>query len=66
MNIVEGSLIPFYNQCRSIKGDWKICDFSKFKFIRKPDYPAPHAGSIPQMGYYSFMVEELIYPQDHS
>lgn len=64
MNIVEGSLIPFYNQCRSIKGDWKICDFSKFKFIRKPDYPAPHAGSIPQMGYYSFMVEELIYPQE--
>lgn len=64
MNIVEGSLIPFYNRCRSIKGDWKICDFSKFKFIRKPDYPAPHAGSIPQMGYYSFMVEELIYPQE--
>lgn len=64
MNIVEGSLIPFYNQCRSIKGDWKICDFSKFKFIRKPDYPAPYAGSIPQMGYYSFMVEELIYPQE--
>lgn len=64
MNIVEGSLIPFYNNCRSIKGDWKICDFSKFKFIRKPDYPAPHAGSIPQMGYYSFMVEELIYPQE--
>lgn len=64
MNIVEGSLIPFYNNCRSIKGDWKICDFSKFKFIRKPDYPAPYAGSIPQMGYYSFMVEELIYPQE--
>lgn len=64
MNIVEGSLIPFYNQCRSIKGDWKICDFSKFKFIRKPDYPAPYAGSIPQMGYYSFMIEELIYPQE--
>lgn len=64
MNIVEGSLIPFSNQCRSIKGDWKICDFSKFKFIRKPDYPAPHAGSIPQIGYYSFMVEELIYPQE--
>lgn len=64
MNIVEGSLIPFYNQCRSIKGDWKICDFSKFKFIRKPDYPAPYVGSIPQMGYYSFMVEELIYPQE--
>lgn len=64
MNIVEGSLIPFYNQCRSIKGDWKICDFSKFKFIRKPDYPAPYAGSISQIGYYSFMVEELIYPQE--
>jgi hypothetical protein len=64
MNIVEGSLIPFYNECRSIKGDWKICDFSKFKFIRKPDYPAPYAGSIPQMGYYSFMIEELIYPQE--
>lgn len=64
MNIVEGSLIPFYNQCRSIKGDWKICDFSKFKFIRKPDYPAPYAGPIPQMGYHSFMVEELIYPQE--
>lgn len=60
MNIVEGSLIPFHNKCRSIKGDWKICDFSKFKFIRKPDYPAPHAGSIPQIGYYSFMVEEDI------
>lgn len=65
MNIVEGSLIPFSNdECRSIKGDWKICDFSKFKFIRKPDYPAPYTGSIPQMGYYSFMVEELIYPQE--
>lgn len=64
MNIVEGSLIPFYNECRSIKGDWKICDFSKFKFIRQPDYPAPYVGSIPQMGYYSFMVEELIYPQE--
>lgn len=64
MNIVEGSLIPFSNECRSIKGDWKICDFSKFKFIRKPDYPAPYVGSIPQMGYYSFMVEELIYPQE--
>lgn len=64
MNIVEGSLIPFSNEFRSIKGDWKICDFSKFKFIRKPDYPAPYAGSIPQMGYYSFMVEELIYPQE--
>ena len=64
MNIVEGSLIPFYNECRSIKGDWKICDFSKLKFTRKPDYPAPYVGSIPQMGYYSFMVEELIYPQE--
>jgi hypothetical protein len=64
MNIVEGSLIPFYNESRSIKGDWKICDFSKFKFIRRSDYPAPYAGSIPQMGYYSFMVEELIYPQE--
>lgn len=64
MNIVEGSLIPLYNQCRSIKGDWKICDFSKLKFIRKPDYPAPYAGPMPQMGYFSFMIEELIYPQE--
>lgn len=64
MNIVEGSLIPFSNESRSIKGDWKICDFSKFKFVRKLDYPAPYAGSIPQMGYYSFMIEELIYPQE--
>lgn len=64
MNIVEGSLIPFHNECRSTKGDWKICDFSKFKFIRKPDYPAPYAGPISQMGYHSFMVEELIYPQE--
>ena len=64
MNIVEGSLIPFYNESRSVKGDWNICDFSKFKFIRRPDYPAPYAGSIPQMGYYSFMIEELIYPQE--
>lgn len=64
MNIVEGSLIPFTNESRSIKGDWKICDFSKFKFVRKPDYPAPYVGSIPQMGYYSFMIEELIYPQE--
>lgn len=64
MNIVEGSLIPFSNESRSIKGDWKICDFSKFKFVRKLDYPAPYAGSIPQMGYHSFMIEELIYPQE--
>lgn len=64
MNIVEGSLIPFHNECRSLKGDWKICDFSKFKFIRKPDYPAPYNGGMPQLGYYSYMVEELIYPQE--
>lgn len=64
MNIVEGSLIPFDNTCRSIKGDWKICDFSKLKFTRRSDYPAPHAGSIVQLGHYSFMVEELIYPQE--
>lgn len=64
MNIVEGSLIPFLNESRAIQGDWKICDFSKFKFVRKSDYPAPYAGSIPQMGYYSFMIEELIYPQE--
>lgn len=64
MNIVEGSLIPFTNTCRSIKGDWSICDFSKFKFIRRSDYPAPYAGSMPQLGYYSFMIEELIYPQE--
>lgn len=64
MNIVEGSLIPFTNNSRSIKGDWKICDFSKFKYVRKPNYPAPYAGSITQMGYYSFMIEEFIYPQE--
>lgn len=29
MNIVEGSLIPFSNTCRSIKGDWKIAEFTK-------------------------------------
>lgn len=64
MNIVEGSLIPFDNTSRSIKGDWNICDFSKLKFIRKSNYPAPYVGGIPQMGYYSFMIEELIYPQE--
>ena len=64
MNIVEGSVIPFYNESRSIKGDWNICDFSKFKFARRLNYPAPYAGSLPQMGYYSFMIEELIYPQE--
>ena len=64
MNIVEGSLIPFNNNSRSIKGDWKICDFSKLKFERRSDYPAPYTGIIPQLGYYSFMIEELIYPQE--
>lgn len=64
MNIVEGSLIPFINTSRSVKGDWNICDFSKFKFMRKSNYPAPYEGKIPQLGYYSFMIEELIYPQE--
>lgn len=64
MNIVEGSLFPITFTCRSLKGDWNICDFSKYKFIRRSDYPKPHAGQIPQLGYYSFQVEEIIFPQE--
>lgn len=64
MNIVEGSLFPIEFTCRSLKGDWNICDFSKYKFIRKSDYPKPYAGSMPQLGYYSFQVEEIIFPQE--
>lgn len=63
MNIVEGSLFPSF-ACRSLKGDWNICDFSKYKFTRKSDYPKPYTGSMPQLGYYSFQVEEIIYPQE--
>lgn len=64
MNIVEGSLFPVNFTCKSLKGDWNICDFSKYKFIRKSDYPKPYTGSIPTLGYYSFQVEEIIYPQE--
>lgn len=64
MNIVEGSLFPIMFTCRSLKGDWNICDFSKYKFIRRSDYPKPYAGSMPQLGYYSFQVEEIIFPQE--
>lgn len=64
MNIVEGSLFPITFTCRSLKGDWNICDFSKYKFIRRSDYPKPYAGPMPQLGYYSFQVEEIIFPQE--
>lgn len=64
MNIVEGSLFPITFTCRSLKGDWNICDFSKYKFIRRSDYPKPHTGQMPQLGYYSFQVEEIIFPQE--
>lgn len=64
MNIVEGSLFPVSFTCRSLKGDWNICDFSKYKFIRRSDYPKPYAGAMPQLGYYSFQVEEIIFPQE--
>lgn len=64
INIVEGSLFPVIFSCRSLKGDWNICDFSKYKFTRKSDYPKPYTGSMPQLGYYSFQVEEIIYPQE--
>lgn len=64
MNIVEGSLFPITFACRSLKGDWNICDFSKYKFIRRSDYPKPYAGLMPQLGYYSFQVEEIIFPQE--
>ena len=64
MNIVEGSLFPIIFTCRSLKGDWNICDFSKYKFIRRSDYPKPYAGSMQQLGYYSFQVEEIIFPQE--
>lgn len=64
MNIVEGSLFPITFTCRSLKGDWNICDFSKYKFIRRSDYPKPYAGSMVQLGYYSFQVEEIIFPQE--
>lgn len=64
MNIVEGSLFPITFFCKSLKGDWNICDFSKYKFIRRSDYPKPYAGPMPQLGYYSFQVEEIIFPQE--
>lgn len=64
MNIVEGSLFPITFTCRSLKGDWNICDFSKYKFIRRSDYPKPYTGQMPQLGYYSFQVEEIIFPQE--
>lgn len=64
MNIVEGSLFPVSFTCRSLKGDWNICDFSKYKFTRRSDYPKPYAGPMPQLGYYSFQVEEIIFPQE--
>lgn len=64
MNIVEGSLFPITFTCRSLKGDWNICDFSKYKFIRRSDYPKPYAGPMPQLGYCSFQVEEIIFPQE--
>ena len=64
MNIVEGSLFPIEFTCRSLKGDWNICDFSKYKFIRRSDYPKPYAGSMQQLGCYSFQVEEIIFPQE--
>lgn len=64
MNIVEGSLFPITFTCRSLKGDWNICDFSKYKFIRRSDYPKPYAGSMQQLGYCSFQVEEIIFPQE--
>lgn len=64
MNVVEGSLFPVSFACRSLKGDWNICDFSKYKFSRKSNYPKPYTGSIPQLGYYSFQVGEIIYPQE--
>lgn len=64
MNIVDGSLFPITFTCRSLKGDWSICDFSRYKFIRRSDYPKPYAGSMPQLGYYSFQLEEIIFPQE--
>ena len=64
MNIVEGSLFPVSFVCRSLKGDWNICDFSKYKFIRRSDYPKPYVGSMPQLGYYSFQIKEIIFPQE--
>lgn len=57
----EGNLMPYSGiTCRSLNGDLKIADFSKFHF---GDY-SKHTGVIPQLGYYSFMLEEVIYPQE--
>ena len=54
-------LFPYRLTCRTLEGDLKIADFSTFHF---PDYGENHSGTIPQLGYYSFMLEEVIYPQE--
>lgn len=64
IEVIEGSLIPFSLTMRSIAGDYNKIDLTKYRFKVTNTPGQPFAGSLPTFGYYSYALQELIYPRE--
>lgn len=64
IEVIEGSLIPFSLIMRSIAGDYNKIDLTKYRFKVTNTPGQPFAGSLPTFGYYSYALQELIYPRE--
>lgn len=64
IEVIEGSLIPFSLVMRSIAGDYNKIDLTKYRFKVTNTPGQPFAGTLPTFGYYSYALQELIYPRE--
>ncbi len=64
IEVIEGSLIPFSLTMKSIAGDYNKIDLTKYRFNVTNTPGQPFAGSLPTFGYYSYALQELIYPRE--
>lgn len=64
IEVIEGSLIPFSLTMRSIAGDYNKIDLTKYRFRVTNPPGQPFNGCLPTFGYYSYALQELIYPRE--
>lgn len=64
IEVIEGSLIPFSLTMRSIAGDYNKIDLTKYRFRVTNTPGQPFVGALPTFGYYSYALQELIYPRE--
>lgn len=64
IEVIEGSLIPFSLAIRSLAGSYNKIDLTKYRFRVTNPPGQPFAGTLPTFGYFSYALQELIYPRE--